>query len=378
MAVTHSAPGSDLRLSRADRERITSRYTDLLFRDDSLLLVVEQIRAQLVEQLDDVLNTVEDLLRAQSGMATSRAAPDAPNEPSLRISTERAAVGVHPVQWLHAASLIYEAGLPVIARTLAAAGWSSPSLAAGLALNRAIMDLVMAATITYVDDLLTKVHCSHRDERRRLARELHDLAAPAVALGLQNIDLFGVYTEVDDLKAASHLATARSSLLDALSIIRDLSAQTRETLGRSGLLEAISRYAETVHPSITVELNATGDLTALPLAYREEAFLIIREGIRNAVNHASPQLITVTIVADHHLIAEVVDDGTGFDVESTLVDENTVGLSSMRERAELLGGTVVVTSRPGSGTRVWLSVPIADGRVQGATMRLAQSQRATG
>jgi signal transduction histidine kinase len=230
-----------------------------------------------------------------------------------------------------------------------------------------------AAASTYVDYLLTKVHSSHRDERRRLARELHDMAAPAVALALQNIDLYGVYSATDELKAAGYLSTARSSLLDALSIIRDLSAQTREAVGRSGLREAITRYIETVHPSIAVELNTTGDLAGLHVAHREEVFLVVREAIRNALNHASPQRITVSITADSYLVAEVADDGTGFDAESKLADKDSVGLNSMRERAELLGGTVEVTSCPGSGTRVRLSVPIADERVHRATARLAES-----
>jgi signal transduction histidine kinase len=362
-------------LSRAERERIASRYRNLLRRDGSPLLMVEQIRNQLVEQLGEVLDAVERWLqpRSQAAPATSQ---EALADLSLRIGAERAAAGIHPVQSLHAASLIYEAAVPVVAEALAVAGWDSADLEAGLALNRAIMHRMMAASSTYVDYLLTKVHSSHRDERRRLARELHDMAAPAVAVGLQNIDLHGVYADLDALKAASHLATARSSLLDALSIIRDLSAQTREAVGRCGLAEAIGRYAETVYPSIAVELNTLGDLDGLHIAHREEVFLIVREAIRNAVNHGSPHRITVSIAADVDLVAEVVDDGTGFDVDALLADENSsVGLNSMRERAELLGGVVVVTSRPGQGTQVWLSVPIADEKVHGTTVRLAETQR---
>jgi signal transduction histidine kinase len=370
--VRESGVGGHPWLSSADRDRIASRYQDLLLRDGSPLLTVEQIRRELLEQLGDVLDAVEDHLFAAAGRlpATPR---DELADLSLRIGAERASAGIHPVQSLHAASLIYEAGLPVVAEALAGAGWESPAQEAGLALNRAIMDRMKAAASTYVDYLLTKVHSSHRDERRRLARELHDMAAPAVALALQNIDLYGVYSATDELKAAGYLSTARSSLLDALSIIRDLSAQTREAVGRSGLREAIARYIETVHPSITVELNTTGDLAGLHVAHREEVFLVVREAIRNALNHASPQRITVSITADSYLVAEVADDGTGFDAESKLADKDSVGLNSMRERAELLGGTVEVTSSPGSGTRVRLSVPIADERVHRTTVRLAES-----
>jgi signal transduction histidine kinase len=378
--VMESGPAGEIRLSRADRARITTRYRDLLRRDGSPLLMVERIRNQLVEQLGDVLDAVVGHLQGDGDPEVAPPIPQGvPADLSLQIGAERASAGVHPVHSLHAASLIYEAALPVVAERLAAAGHPSAELAAGLALNRAIMDRMMAASSTYVDYLLTKVHSSNRDERRRLARELHDMAAPAVAVGLQNIDLYGIYALTDQLKAASHLATARSSLLDALSIIRDLSAQTREAVGNSGLPEAISRYAETLPPSITVEIGATGDLSGLHAAHREEVFLIVREAIRNAVNHASPQLINVSITAGDHLVAEVVDDGTGFDVESMLTDDNSsVGLNSMRERAELLGGTTVITSRIDHGSRVWLSVPIHDERIHGTTARVAETQQGPG
>ena len=362
--------GSVSLLTAADRERIAVRFREYLRRDDSPLLTVAQIRNQLVEQLGEVLDAVEIRLRGCAHPATS---PAALADLSLQIGAERASAGIHPVQSLHAASLIYEAALPVVAEALSRAGWDLPDQAAGLALNRAIMDRVMAASATYIDYLLTKVHSSHRDERRRLARELHDLAAPAVALGLQNIDLHGVYAESNELKAAGHLAAARSNLLDALSIIRDLSAQTREAVGRGGLAEAIIRYVETVQQSIRVDLKFSGGLARLHAAHQEEVFLIVREAIRNAVNHASARQLTVSIAADGHLVAEVADDGIGFDVAAKLTDDDTVGLSSMRERAELLGGAVVVTSRPGGGTRVWLSVPIADERVHGTTARFVEA-----
>jgi signal transduction histidine kinase len=374
--VTRSGPSHGAWLSPADRDRISTRYHDLLRRDDSPLLMVEQIRNQLLEQLDEVLTAVERYLQTGRGETSPSVSMDAPAELSLQIGAERASAGIHPVQSLHAASLIFEAALPVVAEALTAAGHESAGLTAGLALNRAIMDRMMAASSTYVDYLLTKVHGSHRDERRRLARELHDMAAPAVAVGLQNIDLHGVYAKTDELKAADHLATARSCLLDALSIIRDLSAQTREAVGRSGLAEAIRRYAETLPTAISVRFDTAGDLGRLHAAHREEVFLIVREAIRNAVSHASPKQISVTIVADGQLVAEIVDDGTGFDTDSMLADHTrSVGLNSMRERAELLGGAIVVTSRLGRGTQVWLSVPIADEQVHSATVRVADIRR---
>jgi signal transduction histidine kinase len=365
------------------------------------------VRTQLLRQLDDVLDEVDAKLRIEqdqqqeqeqeqaqaldprraplvepparqrapsrgaAGAAGGALAGESANrrlaELSLRIGAERARAGVHPAESLDAAALIFEAGLPVVTNALRRGGRDDPDMGqlAALILNRTIMDRMVAAAATYVDYLLGKIHRSNHDERRRLARELHDIAAPAVAVGLQNLDLYGVYSKTDELKAAHHLAAARTSMLDALNVIRDLAAQSREAIGRSGLLAAVARYAETVSEPVQVTLRNTGDLDALPDTHREEVFLIVREAIRNAVDHGAPRHLTVTLDAGRGLlIVTITDDGDGFDLDTVIMTLDCVGLGSMRERAELLGGTVHVHSAPGAGTTITLTVPVPDQRVR--------------
>ncbi|MGH3166218.1 MAG: sensor histidine kinase, partial [Trebonia sp.] len=273
---------------------------------------------------------------------------------------------IHPAESLHAAALLFEAGLPVVAAALRenCSGARETDLWAALTLNCAIMDRMVAAAATYVDYLLAKIHRSQRDERRRLARELHDIAAPAVLHGLQHLELHSVYSKLDELTAADHLARARAGMLDALNVIRDLAAQSREAIGRSGLVPAIARYADTVPDSVKVTLRTAGNLDTLRDTHREEVFLIIREAIRNAVAHGQPRHVTIILDEGRgQLHATITDDGVGFDAVTAATDQNTAGLGSMRERAELLGGTVRIRSAPGTGTTVMLTVPIPDQRV---------------
>jgi signal transduction histidine kinase len=280
-------------------------------------------------------------------------------ELSEAIGRSRASAGIHPSQSLHAATLIFEAGLPTIARRLADAGDPTPELTAGRLLNATILERMAAAARSYVDHLLAKAHGSNRDERRRLSRELHDVAAPAVAVGLQNLELFNLYSVSDPAKAAAKLQSVRQSMLDALATIRGLAAQSRENVGDRGLEEAIRSYLDDVPTDIRTTLTFEGDEASASLAYVEELYLIIREAIRNAVDHAIPHSITVVIgISEGLLRAEVRNDGRGFSVENVMSSAPHVGIQSMYERAELIGARLTIKSRPRAGTIVAVLIPL--------------------
>jgi signal transduction histidine kinase len=104
----------------------------------------------------------------------------------------------------------------------------------------------------------------------------------------------------------------------------------------------------------------SGDERWAPLPVIDEAFLIIREAIRNALAHGSPRLVVIGIaLAPHDLLARVEDDGIGF-AAGPARDPRTAGtgLVSMRERAAVLGGRLRIASTPGQGTVVELLVPL--------------------
>jgi signal transduction histidine kinase len=351
------ADGPTIGAWRSDREQILARYLDLLRQADSPLLASAAAMRQVEAQL---YNVVDDVAAAFGMVAAAASRDDDSDEPlSESIGRSRAEAGIHPSQSLQAASLIFEAALPTIAGRLASLGDATPELTAGRLLNGAILERMAVAARAYVDLLLDKAHGSNRDERRRLSRELHDVAAPAVALGLQNLELYEVYIDTDPAKAAVKLAAARQSMLDALATIRNLSAQSRENVGVSGLQEAIRSYLSTVPTDIATELNVQGDLGHISLAYSEELYLIVREAVRNAVDHGQPRHIRVEVRSGPgELFAQVRNDGVGFSVQRTLGSEHHVGLDSMRERADLLGARLTIKSAVRTGTTVSVSVSL--------------------
>jgi signal transduction histidine kinase len=92
---------------------------------------------------------------------------------------------------------------------------------------------------------------------------------------------------------------------------------------------------------------------------RDEVFLIVREAVRNALNHGAPAEVVVTLaVTPHELRASVRDDGVGFSTQDD-PPAHGLGLPAMRERAELVGGTIAISSGPG-GTHVQLVVPLPE------------------
>ncbi|MBC8255602.1 MAG: PAS domain-containing protein, partial [Ardenticatenia bacterium] len=199
------------------------------------------------------------------------------------------------------------------------------------------------------------------EERQRLARELHD----SVTQSLYSLTLFAeaarelaVAGDLD--RVENYVAQLGETALQALKEMRLLVYQLRpEALERVGLVEALQQRLDAVEGRAGVEnhLLVEEGLT-LPPPVRQGLYLIAREALNNALKHAAATSVTVHIRTEgQHVKLEVVDNGRGFD-PGTLRDRGGMGLISMRERAEALGGSLTVLSAPGEGTRVKVEVPL--------------------
>lgn len=200
---------------------------------------------------------------------------------------------------------------------------------------------------------------AHREELERIARELHDLAAHAVGVALQDLELHDFYAERDPQRARAHLRSARAELQGALDVIRYVSWDIRREplVGADGLEQALSAYLDSrVPPGIRTTLSVT-QAVELPSKVNSELFLVIREAIRNVVRHAQAKTITVSVtVTDREVHATVDDDGQGFDATGGSIHGISSGLASMCDRIKLLGGTLAVVSAPNKGTTVTLRI----------------------
>lgn len=152
---------------------------------------------------------------------------------------------------------------------------------------------------------------------------------------------------------------AKEALIEAMRRLRAVTSDLRREPVRS-LEGALVQYIDSAGAGADVRLRVSGDETWAPPAVIDEAYLIIREAIRNALSHGAPQMVLIGVaLAPHELHARVEDDGCGFGSVTSADRASTgTGLASMRERARLLGGWLTIASVPDSGTRVELVIPL--------------------
>jgi signal transduction histidine kinase len=131
-------------------------------------------------------------------------------------------------------------------------------------------------------------------------------------------------------------------------------------LKRDGLVGALQHRLDAVEKRAGVDARLLVSGTVeLPASAEEELYRIAQEALNNALKHGAPTSVTVRICADKDgAVLEVVDDGCGFDLGSIDMEVG-MGLASMRERTERLGGALDVESVPGEGTSVRVTLEVA-------------------
>jgi signal transduction histidine kinase len=307
-----------------------------------------QIRAQAAAVLDEVRRRLGDPNAVDPRPASE---PDA----TIRRTTGRQAV--NPSESLREAHLLCQAILSGIIASLPARPELGPAVVrVAVTTHRVIMENLTRTAMSYTSYLVERLHRSHADERRRVARELHDLVAHSVALALQNLELFVLYRDRDPERAPARLDGAFRQLREATDVVRSLAQDLRRSGADEGLRSALMAYIDSIPDGPPVEVRFDGDEDNIPEAIRGELFLVLREGVHNARTHAQAKSIQVDVeIAPHWIRASIVDDGVGFDESSV---EDGTGLASMRERVALMGGTILVSSTPGLGAALRVEVPM--------------------
>jgi signal transduction histidine kinase len=225
------------------------------------------------------------------------------------------------------------------------------------ALNESISRHMQAVAGVSAAGMLDRVHRAQVEERRRLARDLHDRVGETLAVGLRRLDLQEMPGCAD---LPSEPSASREALVEAMRRLRVVTSDLREPPVAS-LEKALIGHLESVHADAEVRLHISGDEGCAPPAVLDEVFLILCEALRNALTHGAPQLVLIGVeVRAEELSAWVIDDGCGFSPAPVEGAASGSGLASMRERAALLGGRAVVASMPGHGTRVQLQLPLPD------------------
>ena len=214
--------------------------------------------------------------------------------------------------------------------------------------------------------MLGEVFAAQEAERARVSRDLHDdvgQALTSVLLGLRLVERSLDGDDVDLIDARGLVAEVRELVGDALVGARRLAFELRPTvLDDIGLAPALARLGDDVagRSGLTVEVavyGLDGDIR-VGGEFETVVYRVVQEALTNVVRHANATTASVTVtLANGRLRALVEDDGDGFDPGAPLSGRH-LGVAGMTERSELVGGTLMVDSRPGHGATIRLEVPI--------------------
>ena len=215
-------------------------------------------------------------------------------------------------------------------------------------------------------ELLKKAITAQEEERKRIARELHDDTSQALTALLYAAEEgmeMGDLAEVKEM-----LANMRELAVRTLDGVHKLIFDLRPTmLDHLGLVPALRWFAQSrLEPkSVRVTIEEKSTPRRLPTEVETALFRVVQEAITNITRHAAARNAQISFDFDDEAVTvEVEDDGIGFDmIELALSPDSQrgLGLMGMQERIEVLDGDIEITSAPGYGTHVHIRVPIVEG-----------------
>ncbi|MCK6487750.1 MAG: HAMP domain-containing protein [Planctomycetes bacterium] len=208
-------------------------------------------------------------------------------------------------------------------------------------------------------ELMQRLVQAQEDERRTIARELHDHLGQLLTALLLDIER----PAADEAEAAARLRLAGRVRVLVEEVRRMAWGMRPSVLDDFGLVTALARQAEDLGRTgplrIACEAVGLGEGERLPSAVETALYRIAQEGLTNCLRHAQATSASVVLVRRPGQVSLVVeDDGRGLPAEPPA--GRHLGLAGMRERAGLLGGTLTIESAPGQGTTLRVTIPLAD------------------
>jgi len=205
---------------------------------------------------------------------------------------------------------------------------------------------------------------SQEEERKRIARELHDETIQELVVLSRQVDDLASSGKLVSEPNTSRLDELRQQINNIMQGVRRLSQDLRPAaLDRLGLLAALEWLTSSVaeYSGIAIQLNVSGAERRLSEEAELVLFRITQEALRNVWRHSQATRAEVTVEFDQgKTMIAISDNGKGFALSGSVDDlsrDGKLGLAGMQERARLLGGAVKVESEPGKGTEVTVEIP---------------------
>jgi signal transduction histidine kinase len=219
-------------------------------------------------------------------------------------------------------------------------------------------------------DYIAAITQGQEEERKRLARELHDDTAQALIALNQQVEMAQKLLDKDPERAAERLVTVRAMLAETVESVRRFSRDLRpiylEDLGFIPALEMLARprgggREADQRQTLKVQFTVKGQVRRLSPDLELTAYRIVQEALSNVIQHAGATQAWVEVrFEDEDLVLSVRDDGQGFeppDLPDTLVRQGHFGLMGIQERALLYAGKLAIRSAPGEGTEIIVQLP---------------------
>lgn len=244
----------------------------------------------------------------------------------------------------------------------------------GLAIDNSILYEEARQKEELRGQLLDGVISAQEEERKRIARELHDEYGQTLTGLIWSIESVEHLASAEQSQLKEKLQNAKSIASHALEVMRRLTFDLRPpALDDLGLTAAIRSYAQTHLEAVGVhvDLETEGLGRRLSSSVEIALFRIVQEAVHNVAKHAEAQTVRIQLaLKDDNITAVVEDDGKGFDVDVVFKPggkARPLGLLGIRERAALLSGTVDVESKAGEGTRLTVVIPIESAMERGVS-----------
>lgn len=231
--------------------------------------------------------------------------------------------------------------------------------------NQATIALQNANLYQSLREERDKIVDKEEQARHKLARDLHDGPTQDVAAIAMRLNFARLLLDRDPARARSELSRLEDLAHRTVKEIRSMLFTLRPIiLETEGLVAALNQYADNLRENngLEIEVDVEQYRDCLDTEAQGVVFAILEEAVNNAKKHAEASNIWVQLAVQGDMfVAHVVDNGRGFDVqqvERSYSSRGSLGMINLKERAELIGGTLSIESTPGQGTRITLIVPL--------------------
>lgn len=206
-----------------------------------------------------------------------------------------------------------------------------------------------------------KIIEAQEDERLRISREIHDGPAQMLANILLRSEIIDkAYRRGKIEQSVSEIKNIRGMVKESLREVRRIIYNLRPmALDDLGLIPTIKKYISTIqsyHGEADIKFISIGVKKRLKKNYEIALFRLMQEGLQNAVRHSKASQIEVKLeIFEESVTLVIKDNGRGFDLEN--IKEDSFGLIGMRERVEMLDGTMTIDTAIGEGTKIFITIP---------------------